>query len=310
MKGLLLTILLLSGCVSSQEHTVPLKTTLLLSPEKSLQAFKHSCDQPKSTQVLQSSETKQWEEVCRAITTLDLMSSDAAEAFWSRHFDLSPQTVLAKVSGYYTHELKGSLIPTSVYQTPIYAVPDNCADCYDRQAIEAGALKNKAKEILYIKNNIERYFTQLQGAAIVHLANGQTKRLVVAGKNNYPYHFIQLPGSLQHQRQWLYKHPKQVSEVLARNPSFIYYALSDDATVKGNRGVPLTAGHSVAVDSTLIKSGTPILLGNRIVIAQDVGRAIHGRGRFDLYWGLGERAEKIAGGYLKQSTWSILVPKA
>lgn len=308
MKTFLLGILVLSGCVS-QGHTVPLYETDLVAPEKSLQAFKASCDKPKSTKVLSSKEASQWTSICQSITALDLMSSDSAQAFWYKHFNLSPQTELAKVSGYYTHELVGSLKPTKTFTTPIYAVPETCAECYDRRAIEAGSLKNKAEEILYIKNSVERYFTQLQGTAVVHLTNGQTKRLVVAGKNNYPYHFIQISGSLQHQRDWLYNHPEKINDVLARNPSFIYYELSDDPLVKGNRGVPLTAGHSVAVDKTMIPSGTPILLGDRIVIAQDVGRAIHGHGRFDLYWGIGEAAEKIAGGYLKQSTWSVLVPK-
>lgn len=306
MRLILLALLVLSGCVS-QGHTVPMSETNLVDPEKSLRAFKASCDKPNATQVLAST---QWVQICQSITSLDLMSSDAAQAFWARHFDLSPQTQLAKVSGYYTQELEGSLKPTKKLKTPIYAVPETCAECFDRKAIEVGKLKGHAEEILYIKDNIERYFTQLQGTAVVHLSNGQTKRLVVAGKNNFPYHFIRIPGSLQHQRQWLYQHPEQINEVLARNPSFIYYELSDDPLVRGNRGVPLTAGHSVAVDATLVPSGTPILLGDRIVIAQDVGRAIHGHGRFDLYWGTGQTAEKIAGGYLTQSTWSVLVPKA
>ena len=306
MRLLLLALFVLSGCVS-QGHTVPMYEINLVSPEKSLQAFKASCDKPNATHVLDSD---QWVQICQSITSLDLMSSDAAQAFWARHFNLSPQTQLAKVSGYYTHELEGSLQPTSKLKTPIYAVPETCAECFDRQGIEAGRLKGQAEEILYIKDNVERYFTQLQGTAVVHLSNGKIKRLVVAGKNNFPYHFIRIPGSLQHQRQWLYQHPEQINEVLARNPSFIYYELSDDPLVRGNRGVPLTAGHSVAVDKTLIPSGTPILLGDRIVIAQDVGRAIHGHGRFDLYWGIGQAAEKIAGGYLTQSTWSVLVPKA
>ena len=306
MRLALFALLILSGCVS-QGHTVAISETNLVHPEKSLQAFKASCDKPNATQVLASAK---WVHICQSITSLDLMSSDAAQAFWSKHFELSPQTQLAKVSGYYTQELEGSLQPTSKLKTPIYAVPETCSECYDREAIEAGKLKGQAEEILYIKDSVERYFTQLQGTAVVHLSNGQTKRLVVAGKNNFPYHFIRIPGSLQHQRHWLYQHPDQIDEVLARNPSFIYYELSDDPLVRGNRGVPLTPGHSVAVDTTLIPSGTPVLLGDRVVIAQDVGRAIHGHGRFDLYWGIGQTAEKIAGGYLMQSNWSVLVPKA
>ncbi|MEE2770287.1 MAG: MltA domain-containing protein [Pseudomonadota bacterium] len=309
MRIFLIGLLALSGCVS-QGYTAPLYETTLVSPEKSLMAFKASCDKPNATKVLSSNNANQWQSVCQSITTLDLMSSEAAQAFWAKHFKLLPQTKLAKVSGYYTQELVGSLKPTQTFKTPIYAVPDQCMECYDRAAIESGSLKNKAEEILYIKDNVERYFTQLQGAAVVHLTNGQTKRLVVAGKNNFPYHFIKISGSLQYQREWLYNHPEQINSILARNPSFIYYELSDDPVVKGNRGVPLTAGHSVAVDKTIIPSGTPILLGDRIVIAQDVGRAIHGNGRFDLYWGVGQAAEKIAGGYLTQSTWSVLAPKA
>lgn len=309
MRTLFFILLCLSGCVSNV-HTTPLpQEAALVAPDKSLQAFKNSCDKPNS-KIFSTPESSAWKKICQSIRAEDLTSSQSAELFWHKHFQMQPQMEMAKVSGYYTQELHGSLKPTKQYKTAIYARPETCSECYSRAEIEAGALKGMGAEIFYIKDNVERYFAQLQGAAVVFLDNGQKKRLVVAGNNAHPYHFIRLQGSLQHQREWLYQHPDQIAKILARNPSFIYYVLSDDPIVRGNRGVKLTPGHSIAVDSEYIASGTPILLENRIVIAQDVGRAINGNGRFDLYWGTGQVAERLAGGYLKQSTWSLLVPRA
>ena len=94
MRLVLLTLFVLSGCVS-QGHTVPIGETNLVAPEKSLQAFKASCDKPNATQVLASNDGNHWAEICKSISSLDLVSSDAAQAFFFENVnsgrELSPR---------------------------------------------------------------------------------------------------------------------------------------------------------------------------------------------------------------------------
>jgi len=48
----------------------------------------------------------------------------------------------------------------------------------------------------------------------------------------------------------------------------------------------------------------------RLMVAQDTGGAIKGPNRFDLFWGAGERARKVAGGLSSQGRATLLLPKA
>lgn len=88
----------------------------------------------------------------------------------------------------------------------------------------------------------------------------------------------------------------------------------------GALGVPLTPGRSVAVDPRVTPLGAPVFISaqresadtrlNRLVVAQDVGGAIRGAVRADLFWGRGAQAGNLA---LKTrdtlSMW-VLLPRA
>ncbi len=75
----------------------------------------------------------------------------------------------------------------------------------------------------------------------------------------------------------------------------------------GAQGVALTPGRSLAVDTAYHALGTPIFVDGarscppdgtpfrRLMIAQDVGSAIRGPERGDIFFGTGEAAGAIAG---------------
>jgi membrane-bound lytic murein transglycosylase A len=89
----------------------------------------------------------------------------------------------------------------------------------------------------------------------------------------------------------------------------------------GAQGVALTPGRSLAVDAAYHKLGTPVFVSapevptpngkpfRRLMIAQDVGSAIRGKQRGDIYWGSGDKAGAIAGVTKHQARFYVLLPK-
>ncbi len=107
-----------------------------------------------------------------------------------------------------------------------------------------------------------------------------------------------------------------------QNKSFIFFReIGDTDGPMGAMSVPLTPGRSLAVDTGFHTLGTPIYLSvpalthatkgsafNRLMVAQDVGSAIKGPERGDIYFGSGASAGKIAGTTRHQGNFFVLLP--
>jgi membrane-bound lytic murein transglycosylase A len=117
--------------------------------------------------------------------------------------------------------------------------------------------------------------------------------------------------NMQSIRAWANAHPHQIPNLLAANPSYVFFKLkpSSEAAPDGALGVPLSAGYSVAVDPHAIPLGSLMWLAAttpdgrklvRPVAAQDTGGAIKGGVRADVYFGTGDTAGAIAG-HMKQA---------
>jgi membrane-bound lytic murein transglycosylase A len=79
----------------------------------------------------------------------------------------------------------------------------------------------------------------------------------------------------------------------------------------------------MAIDSSMLPLGAPFWIDTtwpsgtdtagqplrRLMIAQDVGGAIKGAVRGDLFWGTGERALEVAGRLKQPGHYFILLPK-
>ena len=82
-------------------------------------------------------------------------------------------------------------------------------------------------------------------------------------------------------------------------------------------GVPLTPLRSVAVDKRQLALGTPLWLSTTVagqpfahlVFAQDVGGAITGSLRADLFFGTGEAAGDAAGRMQSPGRMWVLLPR-
>lgn len=202
-----------------------------------------------------------------------------------------------------------------------------------RAEIEQGALDGKGLELLYLEDPVEVFFMHIQGSGRIHLSDGTTVRINYDGKNGYPYTSIGrylidnniLPAqkmSMQALGKWLREDKARGQQVMWQNKSFIFFRELDDSEgPMGAMSVPLTPGRSLAVDTGYHTLGTPIYLSvpelsharkgagfNRLMVAQDVGSAIKGPERGDIYFGSGDTAGKQAGTTKHAGNFYVLLP--
>lgn len=265
------------------------------------------------------------------------------------------------VTGYYEPLLKGDRIRTARARFPLYAAPDDLitvdlASVYPelknlrlrgrlvgnklvpyptRKEIEAAAASGngfKGKPIAWAEDPVDLFFLQIQGSGRIELPDGSHMRVGYADQNGHPYLSIGKllvergelkleQASMQGIKDWGAKNPDKLPELLASNPSFVFFReLPNGLTGPlGALGVPLTGGRSIAVDPRFIPLGAPVFLAttqpnsplplNRLVMAQDAGGAIRGGVRADFFWGFGNEAGELAGRMKQRGRMWVLLPK-
>jgi membrane-bound lytic murein transglycosylase A len=282
----------------------------------------------------------QWQSFC---TKALAQSNDNLETYITDN--LQPLTLApeGKFTGYYKPVVEGSLTHHGEYQTPILAKPDDLVKCKgatgqkkaDGSCVtpypnRAGIEKNldKYKVLVWLKDPIDAYFIHIQGSALVELDDGGTVYISFAAKNGWSYVAIgkvlkdmgELKGDITAQkiRDWLALNPTRMNEILQKNPSFIFFRKATGSP-RGALGVPLVAGRSLAVDRKFIPLGLPVVIKTttthdskpwqRVMMAQDIGSAITGGARGDIFFGLGPYAGDYAGDQNATGTLQVLVPK-
>ena len=158
-----------------------------------------------------------------------------------------------------------------------------------------------------------------------------------AGKNGHPYTSIGKllvergegkPGKLSMQgiKEWLREDIDRAKQLMWENRSYVFFDERPEADVAlgpvGAQGVALTPERSIAVDPSYNALGTPVfvLAGSalrerdgspfqRLMIAQDVGSAIQGPERGDIFFGSGDEAGERAGTTLVPGDFIVLKPK-
>jgi membrane-bound lytic murein transglycosylase A len=206
---------------------------------------------------------------------------------------------------------------------------------YTRAEIEAGALEGRGLELLYLDDAVELFFMQIQGSGRVRLADGSWVRLGYEAKNGHSYTSI---GKLLAERgdrpkaltmdglkTRLRADPARGRALMHANKSYVFFrelpkTEAGEGPV-GAQGVALTPGRSLAVDASYHALGTPIFVAapelrtpdgtpfHRLMIAQDVGSAIRGPERGDIFFGTGEAAGAIAGTTKHKARFFVLLPK-
>jgi membrane-bound lytic murein transglycosylase A len=269
------------------------------------------------------------------------------------------------VTGYYEPLLHGSRTPVSPYLTPLYGVPDDLlivdltslypelkgkrvrGKLVGRTVVPypaRGDLANsdtlRGKEVLWVDDPIEAFFLEIQGSGRVEINRGgrvtETVRLAYADQNGQPYKSIGRwlvdrgemtlsQASMQSIKSWASAHPERLDELLAANPSEVFFKeepiVDPSRGPKGALGVSLTSQRSIAVDARVVPLGSPVFLATtqpqsneplrRLVMAQDTGGAIaaapNGAVRADFYWGFGAEAGEQAGRMKQDGRMWVLV---
>lgn len=289
-----------------------------------------------------------------------------AREFFETHF--TPHRVTHSgpdglLTGYYEPLVKGARKPSTSFTAPLLRRPRDLVNIVPesergakahklthalqtdaglkpyptRQQIEQGALAGQKLELLYLKDELDVYFMQIQGSGRIALPDGSMVRVTYDGKNGYPYTSIGrylidkglFPAnrmSLQALKAWLRTNPERMRQVLWQNRSYVFFRELKGEQAQSAMGVleiPLTPRRSLAVDTRYHAIGMPVYVDapeithitkdkrpfQRLMIAQDVGSAIRGPERGDIFCGSGDKAGRCAGITKHHGTFYVLVPR-
>lgn len=218
---------------------------------------------------------------------------------------------------------------THMRQTPAGLVP-----YATRAEITDGALAGQNLELMYFKDPVDVFFMQVQGSGRVRLPDGTLKRITYDGKNGHPYTSIgrylidtgamsAAEMSLASLKSWLQADRDRGARVMAENKSYVFFrelSLGEPDSPLGTLSIPLQTGRSLAVDTAFQTLGLPIYVSSpsmahvgasgfhRLMIAHDVGSAIKGPERGDIYFGSGDDAGRAAGITKHNGRFFVFVP--
>lgn len=240
-------------------------------------------------------------------------------------------------TGYYEPTIRADYRPGPLYSHPIYALPPEVKPgrlFHDRNTIDRRkVLAGRGLELAWVQDDVDIFFLQIQGSGRLVFPDGKIKHVLYAGKNNHPYvplgRVLAEEGLLEQGkismpaiRKCLDENPRRKTELLDRNPSYVFFRLEDDGPL-GSMGRTLTPRVSLAVDPRVLPYGSLLFfrvdLPDRfgvhnedtqaLGLPQDSGGAIKGR-RIDLFLGAGLEAEHVAGHLNSEGTVYVLLPVA
>jgi len=266
----------------------------------------------------------------------------AARGFFERgfqpHLASADGSAQGLVTGYYEPEFRAARSRGGEFQTPLLRRPPGHVQgrmLPTRAQITRGALARRGLEMLFVADPVDAFFLQIQGSGRARLADGSVVRVTYDGQNGQPYVPIgrvlvdrgemKLEDvSMQSIRAWLKAHPAEAGGMMDQNPSYVFFrevrGVAPDAGPPGAMGVALTPLRSAAVDRAHIALGTPVFVDTndaltpavpwrRLLVAQDVGGAIRGPTRADLFFGWGAEAEERAGRMRQPGSIYVLLPR-
>ena len=307
------------------------------------EVFKKDCQRAKRYDL--------FKEICQKAETFTNPSQFFSENFTPYELYNNNGTDNGLITGYYEPLLQGSRTKSEKYKYAIYKTPKDMltidlSNSYPelkkyrlRGKIVKGkivayddrkALNNRTdlEPIVYVDDEIDLFFLQIQGSGKVQLDSGEIINVGYSNQNGHKYHAIgrtllkegvlkKTGASLQGIKKYLKQNPQRVEEILNKNRSYIFF-VEREKSATGALGTQLVGGRNLAVDRKYIPLGMPVFINtknsvnqdkiNRLMVAADVGGAIKGEIRADFYFGNGSNAELWAGGMKEKGKLTILVP--
>jgi membrane-bound lytic murein transglycosylase A len=335
----------------------------------SFKTFKASCEvflrQPPEKDVGNQYvplKAEDWYPACRAAKQLDNPSNANIRSFFEAWFNPGEfekeGPIEGLFTGYYVPIVDGSLRRTDLYTVPIYGLPRNWVtfrlsafdnDAPDRKVvgrvdghhvypyhtreeINQGAIEKFAPVLVWVEDQVDRLFLEIQGSGIIKLPSGEKIFIGYAGQNGAAYTSIanvliqqgiltKDSASMQNIRAYFRDNPGKMLDVINQNKSFVFFEKQQKAAARGAQGIFLTPEYSLAVDRSFVPLGAPVWLNTtrfdedkqvplqRLMIAQDTGGAINGPVRGDVFWGTGPKAGEIAGRMKNKGKYWVMVPR-
>jgi len=244
---------------------------------------------------------------------------------------VSPNSA-ALFTGYFEPVLTGARIKTGKYKFGIYRKPKNLSPRdanLTRAKIDDGALDGKGLAIAYVDDPVSAYYLHIQGSGRINLTDGKTIRVGYAGENGHVYrsaaqHLVSKgsltlsQASIEGIQNWYRNNPSEGKKALEFNASYVFFRELAAGTLGGPLGAldrPLSAGRSIAIDPRYTQIGAPVWIEKggfdpmrRLMVAQDVGSAIKGPQRADIFFGTGVDAGLAAGKTRDTGRMVVLLP--
>jgi membrane-bound lytic murein transglycosylase A len=287
----------------------------------------------------------QWKQVCTQSRGISASNGRAIRQYFESNFQVyevtnrenGSQTGL--VTGYFEPVMDGSLTRTATFDVPLYAYPQSWKRSKPNPAPDRAQLMSsgmlKGTELAWVQDPVAAAFMQIQGSGKIRLQDGRVVRLGYAGTNDQPFksfaqwlldrkEITRKEATMQGISAWAKAHPSQVENMLNANPRFVFFRklpsnVAPDVGPIGALGVPLTTERSIAIDRRALPLGAPVFLSTtqplssqvlqKLVMAQDTGKAIVGGVRVDYYWGSGDRAGQLAGRMKQTGRVWVLLPR-
>lgn len=209
---------------------------------------------------------------------------------------------------------------------------------FSREEIDTQkVLSGRDLELIYLEDPIERFFLHVQGAGTVRLTDGRYIHVQYDGSNGRPYTSIGKvlidekkltpeDVNLPRIKKYLRSHPNDQERIMNRNDRYIFFQSggsgSDPIGVRpyilGVNNIPLTPLRSCATDPAIIPTGSLLYYitefpskkyQTNYAISQDIGNAIKGPDRVDIFLGQGPNAEAVAGHLKSKGKLFILLRK-
>jgi len=236
-------------------------------------------------------------------------------------------------TGYFEPYFAASPVPTAEFRYPLYRRPADLdtwptphptrLELEGIDGLQGSRGPLQGLELVWLASRLEAFLVQVQGSAKLGLPDGRVMTVGYAGRTDYPYTSIgralvedgkiaaedlSLPNLLA----YFEAHPDELDTYIPKNERFIFFRATDGGPPTGSLSVPVTAGHSIATDKTLMPPGAMAIIQaplpqrtpsgdwdsqptTRLVLDQDTGGAIIGPGRVDLFVGSGPEAGELAG---------------
>lgn len=221
-------------------------------------------------------------------------------------------------TGYYTPILDASPVSTGEFRYPLYRKPADMPpppQLYaTRRELEAPG-RLSGLEFVWLRTRFEQYLAHIQGSAQLRMPDGSARYVGYAATNGHEYTSIakQLVAdgkldvnrlSLSAVKGYFQQNPGDLDRYIQMNNRFVFFQeYQPDTWPAGSLGFRVTPMNSIATDKSIFPRGGVTFVAPasarggfpRFMVDQDTGGAIRAAGRADVYFGIGENAEREAG---------------